>query len=117
MEDRANRPFLDRHYLAVGEMLNNLNLDPTDQGGVAGDVEGGAGLPVGVEAPRAEQDRGSGIQPEQAVRGDPLVDLGMRLGEGTGAVYGLSIIGSAAAVSTRMLTFKEAAVSGPGEHR
>jgi len=48
---------------------------------------------------------------------DPLVDLGMRLGEGTGAVYGLSIIGSAAAVSTRMLTFKEAAVSGPGEHR
>lgn len=43
----------------------------------------------------------------------PLVDLGMRLGEGTGAVYGLSILSSAAAVSSQVLTFEEAAVSQP----
>ena len=44
----------------------------------------------------------------------PLIDLGMRLGEGTGATYGLTILSSAACVATQMLTFNEAAVSGPG---
>jgi len=46
---------------------------------------------------------------------EPLVDLGMRLGEGTGATYGLAILGSAGAVATQMLTFAEAAVSQPSE--
>jgi len=45
----------------------------------------------------------------------PLVDLGMRLGEGTGATFGLSILASASAIATQMLTFAEAAVSGPSE--
>ena len=47
----------------------------------------------------------------------PLVDLGLRLGEGTGAVYGLSILASAAAVSSEVLTFEEAAVSQPQQGR
>ncbi len=41
----------------------------------------------------------------------PMVDLGMRLGEGTGAVFGLSILQAASRVATEMLTFEEAAVS------
>ena len=44
---------------------------------------------------------------------EPLLDLGMRLGEGTGAAYGLSILSSAARLSADMLTFSEAAVTGP----
>ncbi|MCG6877800.1 MAG: nicotinate-nucleotide--dimethylbenzimidazole phosphoribosyltransferase [Deltaproteobacteria bacterium] len=43
----------------------------------------------------------------------PLVDLGLRLGEGTGAVYGLSILASASRIAQEMLTFEQAAVSLP----
>jgi nicotinate-nucleotide--dimethylbenzimidazole phosphoribosyltransferase len=41
----------------------------------------------------------------------PLLDLGMRLGEGTGAVLGLSLLTAASRISTEMLTFEEADVS------
>jgi nicotinate-nucleotide--dimethylbenzimidazole phosphoribosyltransferase len=41
----------------------------------------------------------------------PLLDLGMRLGEGTGAVLGLSLLAAASRISTEMLTFEEAGVS------
>jgi nicotinate-nucleotide--dimethylbenzimidazole phosphoribosyltransferase len=44
----------------------------------------------------------------------PMLDLGMRLGEGTGAALGLSILAAASKVATEMLTFQEAQVSGPG---
>ncbi len=44
----------------------------------------------------------------------PIVDLGMRLGEGTGAALGLSVLAAASKVAREMLTFEEAAVSGPG---
>ncbi len=43
----------------------------------------------------------------------PMLDLGMRLGEGTGAALGLSILSAASKVATEMLTFEEAQVSGP----
>lgn len=43
----------------------------------------------------------------------PMLDLGMRLGEGTGAALGLSILAAASKVATEMLTFQEARVSGP----
>jgi nicotinate-nucleotide--dimethylbenzimidazole phosphoribosyltransferase len=43
----------------------------------------------------------------------PLIDLGMRLGEGTGAAFGLSMLAAASCISTDMLTFEEASVSGP----
>ncbi len=42
---------------------------------------------------------------------DPLLDLGMRLGEGTGAVLAMGIIETAAACLTGMATFGEAGVS------
>ena len=42
----------------------------------------------------------------------PLLDLGMRLGEGTGAVLGMSVIEMAAACLSEMATFSEAGVDG-----
>jgi len=43
----------------------------------------------------------------------PMVDLGMRLGEGTGAAFGLSILVAASRVAREMLTFEEADVTDP----
>ncbi len=43
---------------------------------------------------------------------DPLLDLGMRLGEASGAALGLAILQGAVATHTGMATFAEASVSG-----
>jgi nicotinate-nucleotide--dimethylbenzimidazole phosphoribosyltransferase len=43
----------------------------------------------------------------------PLLDLGMRLGEASGAALGLGILKAAAACHNGMATFAEAGVSGP----
>ncbi|MBP5858099.1 nicotinate-nucleotide--dimethylbenzimidazole phosphoribosyltransferase [Marivibrio halodurans] len=43
----------------------------------------------------------------------PLLDLGMRLGEGSGAAVALGIVKSALACHAGMATFAEASVSGP----
>ena len=42
---------------------------------------------------------------------DPILDLGMRLGEGTGAALALGVIESAVRVFKEVLTFEEAGVS------
>jgi nicotinate-nucleotide--dimethylbenzimidazole phosphoribosyltransferase len=41
----------------------------------------------------------------------PYLDLGMRLGEGTGAALGIALARAAAAVLSGMATFKSAGVS------
>ncbi|TVY01572.1 nicotinate-nucleotide--dimethylbenzimidazole phosphoribosyltransferase [Mycolicibacterium porcinum] len=46
---------------------------------------------------------------------EPIVDLGMRLGEGTGAAVALPILRAAIATLASMATFDEAAVAGPPE--
>jgi nicotinate-nucleotide--dimethylbenzimidazole phosphoribosyltransferase len=45
----------------------------------------------------------------------PLLDLGMRLGEASGATLALAILKAAAACHTGMATFGEAGVSGPAD--
>jgi len=47
----------------------------------------------------------------------PLVDLDMRLGEGTGAAFGLSILSAASRIGAEILTFEQAAVTNPSEER
>jgi len=42
---------------------------------------------------------------------DPLLCLGMRLGEGTGACLGMSLVAAAAAIQAEMATFQDAGVS------
>ena len=45
----------------------------------------------------------------------PLLNLNMRLGEGTGAALAMPIIEAAAATLSDMATFDEAGVSGPAD--
>ncbi len=44
----------------------------------------------------------------------PLLDLGMRLGEGSGAALAMHLVEAAVAILTRMATFDEAGVTGVG---
>lgn len=43
---------------------------------------------------------------------DPLLDLGMRLGEGTGALLAVPVVGGAARVLSEMATFSDAGIEG-----
>lgn len=45
---------------------------------------------------------------------EPVIDLGLRLGEGTGAATALPVLRAAVATLASMATFPEAGVSGPG---
>ncbi len=48
-----------------------------------------------------------------ALAAEPILDLGMRLGEGSGAAIALSVVRLACSLHNGMATFEEAAVSGP----
>jgi nicotinate-nucleotide--dimethylbenzimidazole phosphoribosyltransferase len=47
-----------------------------------------------------------------ALAAEPILDLGLRLGEGSGAATALAVVRLACALHNRMATFEEAAVSG-----
>ena len=51
----------------------------------------------------------------ELLRLTPLLDLGMRLGEGSGAAVALGILRAAVATHTGMATFDEAGVSDKSE--
>lgn len=46
------------------------------------------------------------------IGGKPLLDLNLRLGEGTGAALAMNLVEAAAAILTEVATFEEAAVAG-----
>jgi nicotinate-nucleotide--dimethylbenzimidazole phosphoribosyltransferase len=50
----------------------------------------------------------------QALNAHPILDLEMRLGEGSGAATALAIIKLACELHNNMATFTEASVSGAG---
>ena len=49
------------------------------------------------------------------LRAEPLLSLGMRLGEGTGAALGIGLLESAIRIYTEMATFSEASVSNAND--
>ncbi len=60
-------------------------------------------------ASHASAERGARVGLE-ALRLEPLLSLGMRLGEGTGAILGMQLVRSAVALQARMATFATAGV-------
>jgi NaMN:DMB phosphoribosyltransferase len=48
-----------------------------------------------------------------ALRLRPLLDLNLRLGEGSGAALAMNVVEAAVAILTEMATFAEAGVAGP----
>ncbi len=50
----------------------------------------------------------------QLLRHEPLLNLNLRLGEGSGAVLAMPLLDSACAIMTRMSTFDETAISSEG---
>jgi nicotinate-nucleotide--dimethylbenzimidazole phosphoribosyltransferase len=61
-------------------------------------------------AAHASQERGHEVMCEK-LRKKPLLDLDMRLGEGTGAALAMNLVEAAVRVLTEVATFEEAAVS------
>ncbi|MCX7790841.1 MAG: nicotinate-nucleotide--dimethylbenzimidazole phosphoribosyltransferase [Chloroflexaceae bacterium] len=88
---------------------------------VDGFISGAAALVACTLAPAAQPYLIAGHRSvergHQAVFGrldlEPLLDLGMRLGEGTGAVLAISLCQAACKILDEMATFAEAGVSGP----
>lgn len=88
---------------------------------VDGFIAGAAALAAVAIAPQAQEalvfahrsaERGHAAVLD-ALQADPLLDLGLRLGEGTGALLAWPLVRSAAAILNDMASFDSAGVSGP----
>ena len=63
-----------------------------------------------LRVPYAEPPK-SGFMALEAMDSEPLLDLGMRLGEGSGAAVAVGLLRQACALHAGMATFAEAGVS------
>ena len=91
-----------------------------------GFITGAAALVADGLAPRSS-DRGCiaahrSVEPGHAVVLErlglqPLLDLDLRLGEGTGAALAMGLLDAAVRIRDGMATFESAAIAGPGEAR
>ncbi len=88
---------------------------------VDGFIAGAAALVAMAEAPESRDalvfahrsaERGHAAMLAH-LRTEPLLDLGLRLGEGTGALLAWPLVRAAAAMLTEMSSFADAGVSGP----
>jgi nicotinate-nucleotide--dimethylbenzimidazole phosphoribosyltransferase len=96
---------------ASRRLLCVLDGHPATAGALAAGLLAPAAIPYCVAGHRSAE-RGHGVALEHlGLR--PLLDLELRLGEGSGAALALHVVRVAAALSAEMATFSSAGVSGP----
>ena len=95
---RSNRPVLVDGFIATVAALVALELDPAAERAL-------------IFAHRSAEAGHAKLLAALDVR--PVLDLGMRLGEGTGALLAWPVVRAASAMLTGMASFESAGVSGP----
>ena len=95
---RSNRPVLVDGFIATAAALAALRIEPAAERAL-------------VYAHRSAEP--GHAQLLSALDAWPVLDLGMRLGEGTGALLAWPVVRAASAMLTDMASFESAGVSGP----
>ena len=95
---RSNRPILVDGFISTAAAVAALGIEPAAERNL-------------IYAHRsAEQGHRAMLE---ALGARPILDLGMRLGEGTGALLAWPVVRAASAMLTDMASFESAGISGP----
>ncbi len=100
---------LQNFVINPGSTSGDLLYRTLSQSGNNGGAGGSASNP---HVPRSQEPAQEELFGQ--VKQEALFDFGMRLGEGTGAVIGMSLLEAAAKIYSEMATFKNAGVSHKG---
>ena len=95
---RTNRPVLVDGFIATAAALLALRMEPAVERSL-------------IFAHRSAEPGHSEML--EALNARPILDLEMRLGEGTGALLAWPVLRAASAMLTDMASFESAGVSGP----
>ena len=95
---RSDRPVLVDGFISTAAALLALGLEPAVERNL-------------IFAHRSAEPGHSDML--EALNARPILDLGMRLGEGTGALLAWPVVRAASAMLTDMASFESAGVSGP----